>query len=226
MKILLVEDNAQLSKALTALLKRSSHLVDAAFDGEEALLYLRDFAYDVIVLDIMMPKIDGLEVLRRLRKAGNDTPVLLLTAKSTVDDKIEGLDSGADDYLAKPFSTEELLARIRALGRRKEKPMKSEAVSFGDFRLDEGACALLRGGESVALSNKEMVILRLLIEANGKLVSQEQISKSAWESDAFSTNENVWVHISNLRKKLQSIGAKAKIKSIRYQGYYLEGGEA
>lgn len=222
MKILLVEDNVQLSNALTALLKRNSHLVDAAFDGEEALLYLRDYDYEVIVLDIMMPKIDGLEVLRRLRKAGNMTPVILLTAKSTLGDKIEGLDSGADDYLSKPFATEELLARIRALGRRKEKQIKKEEAAFGDFILQEGASSLSCGERSTLLSNKEMAILRLLMEAEGKLVSQEQIAKSAWESDAFSTNENVWVHISNLRKKLQEVGSKAKIKSIRYQGYYLE----
>ena len=114
MKLLLVEDNSQLNKALTTLLKRNSYLVDSAFDGEEALIYLKDYIYDVVILDIMLPKVDGLEVLRRARSKGIQTPIILLTAKSTVEDKIIGLDLGADDYLPKPFSTEELLARIRA----------------------------------------------------------------------------------------------------------------
>ena len=124
MKLLLVEDNPQLNKALTTLLKRNSYLVDSASDGEEALMYIKDYQYDVIILDIMLPKIDGLEVLRRTRRDNIQTPIILLTARSTIEDKITGLDLGADDYLPKPFSTDELLARIRALGRRKAAPIE------------------------------------------------------------------------------------------------------
>lgn len=223
MKILLVEDNAQLNKALTTLLKRNSYLVDSALDGEEALICLKDYQYDLIILDIMLPKIDGLEVLRRARRDNIQTPIILLTARSTVEDKIIGLDLGADDYLPKPFSTDELLARIRALTRRKSLPIQeNKEISFGDLLVDEANYILKCGDKSVSLSNKEMQILMLLINSDGKVVSLDTITRSAWEIESYSTSENVWVFISYLRKKLETIGSKVKIKSIRYQGYYLE----
>ena len=223
MKILLVEDNIQLNKALSTLLKRNSYLVDSALDGEEALIYLKDYQYDVIVLDIMLPKINGLEVLQKARRDNIQTPIILLTAKSTIEDKITGLDLGADDYLPKPFSTEELLARIRALGRRKQAEFKqNKEVTYGDLIIDEENYLIKCKDQSVDLSNKEMQILMLLVNNNGKIVSLETITKSAWDIESYSTNENVWVFISYLRKKLESIGSKTKIKSIRYQGYYLE----
>ena len=223
MKILLVEDNEQLNKALTTLLKRNSYLVDSAFDGEEALIYLKDYQYDVIVLDIMLPKIDGLEVLRRSRREGIQTPIILLTAKSTVEDKITGLDLGADDYLPKPFNTEELLARIRALGRRKQAPIQEvKEITYGDLIIDETNFSIKCGDKVTTLSNKEMQILLLLVNGNGKVVSLDTITRSAWEIESYSTSENVWVFISYLRKKLETINSKVKIKSIRYQGYYLE----
>lgn len=223
MKVLLVEDNSQLNKALTTLLKRNSYLVDSALDGEEALIYLKDYQYDVIVLDIMLPKIDGLEVLRRARSNGIQTPIILLTAKSTIEDKITGLDLGADDYLPKPFNSDELLARIRALGRRKTQEfIEKKEIEFGDLVIDESRYIIKCRDKSVSLSNKEMQILLLLVKANGKIVSAEAITQSAWEADSYSTNENIWVFISYLRKKIESIGSKVKIKSIRYQGYYLE----
>ena len=223
MKILLVEDNEQLNKALTTLLKRNSYLVDSAFDGEEALIYLKDYQYDVIVLDIMLPKIDGLEVLRRSRREGIQTPIILLTAKSTVEDKITGLDLGADDYLPKPFNTEELLARIRALGRRKQAPIQEvKEITYGDLIIDETNFSIKCGDKVTTLSNKEMQILLLLVNGNGKVVSLDTITRSAWEIESYSTSENVWVFISYLRKKLETINSKIKIKSIRYQGYYLE----
>ena len=190
MKLLLVEDNIQLNKALSTLLKRNSYLVDSALDGEEALIYINDYEYDAIILDIMLPKIDGLEVLRRARRNGLQTPIILLTARSTVEDKITGLDLGADDYLPKPFSTDELLARIRALTRRKSTIIEEKKEhTVGDLVIDDASCL---------------------------------ISRSAWEIESYSTSENVWVFISYLRKKIESIGSKVKIKSIRYQGYYLE----
>lgn len=223
MKVLLVEDNSQLNKALTTLLKRNSYLVDSTLDGEEALIYLKDYQYDVIVLDIMLPKIDGLEVLRRARSNGIQTPIILLTAKSTIEDKITGLDLGADDYLPKPFNSDELLARIRALGRRKNQEfIEKKEIEFGDLVIDESRYIIKCRDKSVSLSNKEMQILLLLVKTDGKIVSAEAITQSAWEADSYSTNENIWVFISYLRKKIESIGSKVKIKSIRYQGYYLE----
>ena len=223
MKLLLVEDNPQLNKALTTLLKRNSYLVDSASDGEEALICLDEYQYDVIILDIMLPKIDGLEVLRRVRKQGIQTPIILLTARSTIEDKITGLDLGADDYLPKPFSTEELLARIRALGRRKSAPIEEKKeITFGDLIINETNYTIKCGEKSASLSNKEMMILLLLVNNMGSVVSLDKITRSAWEIESYSTNENVWVFISYLRKKLETIGSEIKIKSIRYQGYYLE----
>lgn len=223
MKLLLVEDTEQLNKALTTLLKRNSYLVDSAFDGEEALLFLKDYQYDVIILDIMLPRVDGLEVLRRARAQGIQTPIILLTAKSTIQDKITGLDLGADDYLPKPFSTEELLARIRALSRRKTITIKdNKEITYQDLIVDENNLSIKCGDKSETLSRKEMQIMLLLIESNGNVVSLDTITKSAWDIESYSTSENVWVYISYLRKKIENIGSTVKIKSIRYQGYYLE----
>ncbi len=222
MKILLVEDNTQLNKALTTLLKRNSYIVDSAFDGEEALLFIKDYQYDVIVLDIMMPKVDGLEVLKRARENHVQTPIILLTAKSSIEDKITGLDYGADDYLPKPFNTDELLARIRALGRRVQTYQENKNVVYGDITIDASAFSISCSGKSTTLSNKELQILLLLAKAKGKVVSADDITAKAWDADSYSTSENIWVFISYLRKKLQTIGSKVSIKSIRYQGYYLE----
>lgn len=222
MKLLLVEDSTQLNKALSTILKRNSYVVDSAFDGEEALIFINEYVYDVIILDIMMPKINGLEVLKIIRDKKIDTPVLMLTAKSTIEDKITGLDAGADDYLAKPFNADELLARIRALLRRKPEYKKTEVISFGDLSLDVNTSTLSCGDKQVVLMNKELQIMTLLINNQGNIVSLDVISKSAWDIDAYSTSENVWVFISYLRKKINTIGSKTKIKSIRYQGYYLE----
>ena len=222
MKLLLVEDSTQLNKALSTILKRNSYVVDSAFDGEEALIFINEYVYDVIILDIMMPKINGLEVLKIIRDKKIDTPVLMLTAKSTIEDKITGLDAGADDYLAKPFNADELLARIRALLRRKPEYKKTEVISFGDLSLDVNTSTLSCDDKQVVLMNKELQIMTLLINNQGNIVSLDVISKSAWDIDAYSTSENVWVFISYLRKKINSIGSKTKIKSIRYQGYYLE----
>ena len=222
MKILLVEDSLQLNKALSTLLKRNSYIVDSAFDGEEALLFLKQCTYDAIILDIMLPKVNGLEVLKSAREQKLETPIIMLTAKSTTEDKIAGLDLGADDYLPKPFSVDELLARLRALMRRRPQYDEDNKDTFGDLSLDNSSFALSCGDENVTLMNKEYQIMSLLMKAKGKIVSQETISKSAWDSDSYSTSENVWVFISYIRKKLEKINSKVKIKSIRYQGYYLE----
>ena len=222
MKLLLVEDSIQLNKALTTVLKRNSYIVDSAFDGEEALLYIDQYHYDVIILDIMLPKINGLDVLKRVRINKIDTPIIMLTAKSTTEDKIHGLDLGADDYLPKPFVVDELLARIRALLRRQPTYEEETKLAFGDLVLDTNNCCLINSDNRVTLMNKELQIMTLLMKANGNVVSQDTISKNVWDIESYSTSENVWVFISYLRKKLDSINSKVKIKSIRYQGYYLE----
>ena len=222
MKLLLVEDSIQLNKALTTVLKRTTYIVDSAFDGEEALLYIDQYKYDIIILDIMLPKINGLDVLKRVRTNKIDTPIIMLTAKSTTEDKIHGLDLGADDYLPKPFVVEELLARIRALLRRQPTYEEESKLEFGDIVLDSNNCCLINNEKKVTLMNKELQIITLLMKANGNVVSQDTISKNVWDIESYSTSENVWVFISYLRKKLESINSKVKIKSIRYQGYYLE----
>ena len=222
MKLLLVEDTIQLNNALSTVLKRNSYIVDSAFDGEEAILFLKQYTYDAIILDIMLPKINGLEVLKWARLHKIETPIIMLTAKSTTEDKILGLDSGADDYLPKPFSVDELIARLRALMRRKPKYDQNNETTYGDLSLDADSFVLSCKEDKVSLMNKEFQIMSLLMKASGKVVSLDTISKSAWDSESYSTNENVWVFISYLRKKMEKIHSKVKIKSIRYQGYYLE----
>ena len=222
MKLLLVEDSIQLNKALSTLLKRNSFVVDSAYDGVEATIFLKQYQYDVIILDIMLPKINGLEVLKWARENKIETPIIMLTAKSTTEDKIMGLDMGADDYLPKPFEVNELLARIRALLRRKPALETHEPLVFGDLNLDENTLVLSTKEDKVTLMNKEMQIMTLLMKAKGNVVSLDVISKSAWDIESYSTSENVWVFVSYLRKKIEGIHSNVKIKSIRYQGYYLE----
>ncbi len=222
MKILLVEDSQQLNKALATVLKRSNYIVDSVYDGEEAVDYLKEYKYDCVILDIMLPKKNGLEVLKWARESKIETPIILLTAKSTTIDKINGLDLGADDYLAKPFVVEELLARIRALMRRKPSYTEESNLKFGDLVLELDSSTLSNGDEKVLLMNKEFQIMNMLMSSGSKIISLDTITKNAWDIDAYSTSENVWVFISYLRKKLESIHSKVKIKSIRYQGYYLD----
>ena len=222
MKLLLVEDSIQLNKALSTVLKRNSFVVDSAFDGEEAELFLKQYEYDIAILDIMLPRINGLDVLKWARTNKINTPIIMLTAKSTTEDKIMGLDLGADDYLPKPFVVDELLARIRALLRRKPAYETKEALEFGDLVLDANTLVLSSKEEKVTLMNKEMQIMSLLMKGNGNVVSSDTITKTAWDSDAYSTSENVWVFICYIRKKIEKIHSNVKIKSIRYQGYYLE----
>ena len=222
MKILLVEDTEQLNKALTTVLRRNSYVVDSAFDGEEALIFIEQYQYDLIILDIMLPKVNGLEVLKRIRGSKNQTPVLLLTAKSATEDKITGLDLGADDYLSKPFVIDELLARIRALLRRTPQINEETVLTYGDLKLDIQNSVLSHKEEKVTLMNKELQIMSILMKSGAKIVSLDTITKNAWDIEAYTTSENVWVFISYIRKKLESIHSNTKIKSIRYQGYYLE----
>lgn len=222
MKLLLVEDNEQLNNALTTILKRNSYVVDSVFDGEEAMILIEEYTYDVIILDIMIPKINGLEVLKRARAMNIESPILMLTAKSTTEDKVSGLNLGADDYLAKPFNVDELLARLKALTRRRPVYEDVNILEFGDLTLDLSSMTLSCGKEKVVLMNKEFQIMNLLFKSKDEIVSLDKIVANAWNIDEYSTSENVWVFISYLRKKLDQVHSKTKIKSIRYQGYYLE----
>ena len=222
MKILLVEDTPQLNKALTALLRRNSYTVDSAYDGEEALLFIRDYKYDLIILDIMLPKIDGLEVLRNIRRNKIATPVILLTAKSSVEDKVLGLDLGADDYLPKPFATAELIARIKALGRRSESYVE-QVRKIGNIALDSNKFELSVDNEKIKLTNKEFQLLDLFVRYPGHIFSTEHLMEIIWGYDTDSEVDVVWTHIGFVRKKLKKVGANVEIVTKRGAGYSLEG---
>lgn len=221
MRVLLAEDEKELSNALVAILKHHNYSVDAVYNGEDALDYGISENYDIIILDIMMPKLNGLEVLEKLRQKNIDTPVLMLTAKSEVEDRIEGLDKGADDYLCKPFAMGELLARVRAMGRRKSE-FTPNLLEFGNIRLDKENSELSSGLSSLRLSNKEFQIIEMLMKNPRRLISTEQFMERIWGYDAEAEISVVWVYISYLRKKLLSLDANVKIKAVRGIGYTLE----
>ena len=221
MRLLLAEDEQDLSKALCAILKHNNYSVDAVFDGQDALDYGLSENYDGIILDIMMPKKNGIEVLTELRKRGVDTPVLILTAKGEVDDKIHGLDAGADDYLTKPFAMGELLARIRALTRRKA-DFTPNLLAIGNLSLNRESFELSVGGESIRLGNKEFQMLEMLMSNPGRLISTEQFMEKIWGYETEAEINVVWVYISYLRKKLASLKADLEIKAVRGVGYTLE----
>lgn len=220
MRILIAEDEAVILKALCTLLERSKYTVDAASDGEEALNYIAVGHYDVIVLDIMMPKKDGIEVLRQIRAAGDRTPVMLLTAKSEIEDRVAGLNAGADDYLPKPFATAEFIARVRALSRRSGSYSTPELVC-GNTRLScdtyELSC-----DTAVQLNNKEFQIMELFMRNPRRIFSSEFIMDRIWSMDADTTSDVVWTYIGFLRRKLRSVGADIEIRTVRGAGYSLE----
>ena len=220
MHILLVEDERSLSRALKALLEKNHYLVDAVYDGEEALDYASVENYDAIVMDIMMPKMDGITVLRTLRNQHNETPVLLLTAKSEVEDKVQGLDSGANDYLTKPFATVELLARIRAMTR-KETVHASSTMTFGNVSLSTSTFELSTPSGSFQLANKEYQLMQLLLRNPKQVISTEQILENIWGLESEADNNVVWVYLSYLRKKLSALHADIEIKATRNMGYSL-----
>ena len=221
MRLLLAEDEQDLSKALCAVLKHNNYSVDAVYDGQDALDYGLSENYDGIILDIMMPKKNGIEILTELRKSGVDTPVLILTAKGEVDDKILGLDSGADDYLTKPFAMGELLARIRALTRRKA-DFTPNLLSSGNLSLNRETFELSVDGESIRLGNKEFQMMEMLMSNPGRLISTEQFMEKIWGYETEAEINVVWVYISYLRKKLASLKASLEIKAVRGVGYTLE----
>ena len=222
MRILLAEDEHSLSRALVALLERSNYSADAVYDGEEALAYLEGGNYDALILDWMMPKLDGLCVLRALRQRGNRIPVLMLTAKSEVDDKVLGLDSGANDYLTKPFSTQELMARIRAMTRSQTGQFTSR-LTFGNITLDQATFELSSPSGSFRLANKEFQMMELLMRNPRQLIPTERFLERIWGYDSDVELNVVWVYISYLRKKLAALRADIQIKVTRNAGYSLEG---
>lgn len=220
MKILLVDDERGLTDALSAILKQNKYSVDCAYDGENGLDMALSGVYDLIILDVMMPRLDGFSVLKILRDNKLDVPVLLLTAKSEVSDKISGLNLGADDYLTKPFNTDELLARIKALLRRKEK-FTGDVLSFSDVSLDRDTFELICEDRKIALGKKEFQILEMLMLNSGKSINKEKFIEKIWGYDTEAEYNTIEVYVSFLRKKLMAVGAKTEIKSIRGIGYTL-----
>lgn len=221
MRILLCDDEKELSNAITAILKKHNYTVDTVYNGDDALDYGMCYQYDVILLDLMMPKKNGIDVLKEWRQNGISTPVLILSAKGEVEDKIKGLDSGGDDYLAKPFSMAEMLARIRALTRRKIEVLDNKLIFF-DLTLDCLTYELSVKGESVRLSSKEYQMMEMLIRHPNAVVSTETFMEKIWGYDSDAEINVVWVYISALRKKISQLQSHVIIKAARGVGYKLE----
>lgn len=221
MKALIVDDEVKLADALAELFRQHKILVDVVYDGEDGLYYAKNGDYDVVVLDVMMPRMNGYEVVQRLRQNKNNVPVLMLTAKDDVSARVKGLDYGADDYLTKPFATEELLARVRALARRQSE-MIYDTVSYKDITLNTSNYKLECGNKSVSLGAKEYEILKLLLTNPTQVISKDTIISKVWGLDCDITENNVEAYMSFIRKKLFYVGSKLNILTKRMLGYYLE----
>ncbi len=222
MRVLIVEDELHLAEALTTLLKKQKYTVDSVNDGEAGLDCALSGIYDVIVLDLMLPKMNGIDVIKNLRADGIDTPVIMLTAKSGISDRVRGLDSGADDYLPKPFNTEELLARIRALGRRRGEVVPESGMTFGDIELDTRSLTLSSGDKSISLTLKESELLEYLITNGNAVLSKDMIIEKLWGFDSEAESNHVEVYVSFLRKKLKYVGSGTQIVTVRGVGYTLK----
>ena len=221
MRMLLAEDEMALSKALVTILERNNYSVDPVYDGQAALAYAESGNYDGMVLDIMMPKMDGITVLTKLRNQGNRVPILLLTAKSEIDDKVQGLDVGANDYLTKPFHVQELLERIRAMTRLQHAQTNTR-LQVGNVTLDRATFELSTPTGNFRLANKEFQMLELLMSNPRSLISTERFMEKIWGYDSQAEVNVVWVYISYLRKKLSALQANVQIKATRNAGYSLE----
>lgn len=221
MRLLLAEDERSLSKAIVTILEKNNYSADAVYDGVEALEYLESGNYDGLILDIMMPRMDGLTVLKKMREKGNTIPVLMLTAKSEVDDKVQGLDMGANDYLTKPFATKELLARIRAMTRNQMVQPVSQ-LTMGNITLDQATFELSSPAGSFRLANKEYQMLEMMMRNPRQIISAERFMERIWGYDSEAEINVVWVYISYLRKKLAALHADIQIKASRNVGYSLE----
>lgn len=221
MRLLLAEDELSLSKALVKILEKNNYSVDAVYNGQDAVEYLNTGIYDGVILDIMMPKMDGIAVLKHLRGQGKTLPVLLLTAKSEVDDKVNGLDCGANDYLTKPFHSKELLARIRAM-LRIQNQQPDARMRMGNILLDGATHELSSELGSFRLANKEFQMMEILMTNRGHLISAERFLEKIWGYDSDAETHVVWVYVSYLRKKLSALGADICIRAVRNAGYLLE----
>ncbi len=221
MKILLAEDERSMSNALKAILTKNNYSVDAVYDGEEAASYALACEYDVIIMDIMMPKMNGIDSLKEIRKKGCTVPVIMLTAKSEVDDKVMGLDAGANDYLTKPFATKELLARLRALTRSPQ-VAADNSLHVGNLTLDRGTFELYTPSGRYRLAGKEFQMIEMLMATPGMLISTEKFMDKIWGIDSEADISVVWTYISFLRKKLVSLEANVQINAKRNAGYTLE----
>lgn len=221
MRVLIVEDEVKLAEALAEIMKSQRYFVDVVHDGENAFDYAMSDIYDVIVLDVMIPKMDGFEVVRRLRANKNTTPVIMLTARDGSEDKIRGLDAGADDYLTKPFVPGELLARVRAVSRRQGEVVLNE-LAFEDIKLDLSNYSLVGQTRSINLGPKEFEIIRLLMSSPNVIVPKEDILVKVWGTESDAEDNNVEVYISFLRKKLRHLNANVQIATVRKVGYRLE----
>lgn len=221
MRLLVAEDERSLSKALLAILSRAGYTAEAVYDGKEALDYLQHGSYDGAILDIMMPKMDGITVLKTIRGQGNTIPVLILSAKAEIEDKVEGLDGGANDYLTKPFAAAELLARIRAM-LRGQTAMPDSKFKVGNVCLDRVSNELSTQSGSFQLTNKEFQVMELLMSNPKRLISTELLLEKIWGYDSEVEVNVVWVYISYLRKKLDRLHANVRIKAARNAGYSLE----
>lgn len=221
MRLLIAEDDGRLLKTLTRLFEMDRYLVDGVNNGEDALEYALSGEYDGLVLDIMMPRMDGITVLRQLRQRGITTPALFLTARTEVYQRVEGLDAGADDYLPKPFSTAELLARVRAMLRRKD-TFTPDILSLGEVALNRSTYELVLGDRRQALSGKEFQVMELLMQRPNAPVPTEQFMTHIWGWETGVDTSVVWGHISNLRKKIEALGAPIRIRFARNTGYVLE----
>ena len=221
MRLLLAEDEKELSHALVTVLLHNNYSVDAVYNGQDALDYINMGNYDGAILDIMMPKMDGITVLKKVRASGNQIPILMLTAKAEIDDRVLGLDCGADDYLTKPFSMKELLARLRAMTRR-QTTAANTTLSYGNITLDRSTYMLSSKTESLRLASKEFQMLEMLLANLGQVISTEQFMDKIWGYDSDAEQNVVWVYISYLRKKLTALQASVGIKAVRGLGYTLE----
>ncbi len=221
MKLLFAEDDRDLSAAVKTLLERSGYAVDAVFDGQEAVDYALAGEYDGMILDWMMPEKDGIEALREIRAEGNNTPCLMLTARDAVEDRVAGLDAGADDYLPKPFNGKELMARVRAMLRRRDTYVP-DVVAWEDLQLDKGSCELRCGSNSVRLTGKMYQLAELFMENPNHLFSVQQLMDKVWGWESEAEINVVWVNISQLRKKMNDLGTATEIRVHRGTGYSLE----
>ncbi|MBB6214514.1 DNA-binding response OmpR family regulator [Anaerosolibacter carboniphilus] len=222
MRILMVEDEKYMAEAIAQVLKKNHYSVDLEYNGEDGLDCGISGIYDIIILDIMLPRIDGISVLKELRRNGIETPVILLTARGETEDKVRGLDSGADDYLAKPFHTDELLARLRALGRRKMELINDGILKYGDIELNPLTLMLRCENKEIKLTLKESQILELLIKRSNMITSKEIIIEKLWGYDTDAEDNHVEIHVSLLRKKLTLLESEVSIRTIRGAGYVLK----